>query len=149
MSLHFYAYARKGYEFVDEVARELKTTDVDKAGRMCRCVFRAMRNRLSPEDSFGLLAQLPMILKGIFVDGWKNPATAETKPAADMLSEVIKEDDQSAWRDFSNEKEVRDAIIAVFKVLSRHIAITEFENIMSILPTDLRYLIEVETEMRP
>lgn len=149
MSLHFYAYARKGYEFIDEVARELKTTDVDKAGRMCRCVFRAMRNRLNAEASFSLLAQLPMALKGIYVDGWKNPSRHDNLQASDMISEVVREDDQSAWRDFSTDTEVRDAIIAVYKVLSRHIVITEYENILSILPSDMQYLLEVEADMKP
>jgi uncharacterized protein (DUF2267 family) len=151
MSLHFYAYARKGYEFIDEVARELKSNDVDKAGRMFRCVLRAMRNKLTPEASFGLLAQLPMAIKSIYVDGWKNPAknTAPHDASRDMISEVLKEDDQSAWRDFSNESEVKDAVIAVYKVLSRHIVITEYENILSLLPSDMHYLLEVEADMKP
>ena len=151
MSLHFYAYARKGYEFIDEVARELKSNDVDKAGRMFRCVLRAIRNKLSPEASFGLLAQLPMAIKGIYVDGWRNPVkyqdTRET--AKDFLSEVIREDDQSAWRDFSNESEVRDAVIAVYKVMSKHIVITEYENILKLLPSDMHELLEVVNDMKP
>jgi uncharacterized protein (DUF2267 family) len=151
MSLHFYAYARKGYEFIDEVARELKSSDVDKVGRMFRCVLRAMRNKLGPEASFGLLAQLPMAIKGIYVDGWKNPAknNASAESSKDIVSEVIKEDDQSAWRDFSDESEVKDAIIAVYKVLSRHIVITEYANILSLLPSDFHYLLEVEADMKP
>jgi uncharacterized protein (DUF2267 family) len=151
MSLHFYAYARKGYEFIDEVARELKSGDVDKAGRMFRCVLRAMRNKLTPEASFGLLAQLPMAIKGIYVDGWKNPVknASANHSSGDIISEVLREDDQSAWRDFSNETEVRDAVIAVYKVLSKHIVITEYENILSLLPSDMHYLLEVEADMKP
>lgn len=151
MSLHFYAYARKGYEFIDEVARELKSSDVDKTGRMFRCVLRAMRNKLSPEASFGLLAQLPMAIKGIYVDGWRNPVRSNgyAEASKDIVSEVIKEDDQSAWRDFSDESEVKDAILAVYKVLSRHIVITEYENILSLLPSDMQYMLEVEADMKP
>jgi uncharacterized protein (DUF2267 family) len=151
MSLHFYAYARKGYEFIDEVARELKSNDVDKAGRMFRCVLRAMRNKLTTEASFGFLAQLPMAIKGIYVDGWKNPVknASANHSSGDIISEVLREDDQSAWRDFSNETEVRDAVIAVYKVLSKHIVITEYENILSLLPSDMHYLLEVEANMKP
>ena len=139
MSLQFYAYARKGHEFVDEVARTLPTTDIDKAGRMTRCVLRALRNKMSVADSFSFLAQLPIALKGVYVDGWKfqedlnNPISL-----SDFISEVVKEDDNSAWRDFSNEEEVRNAITAVFRVLSAHLIAGEFLNITKVLSPELR-----------
>jgi uncharacterized protein (DUF2267 family) len=138
MSLHFYAYARKGYEFIDEVAHELKTTDTDKAGRLTRCVVRALRKKLSIEDSFSLLAQLPMALKAVYVDGWKLLSLNEKPKISGFVSEVLNEDDNSAWRDFSNEEEVKLTIIAVFRVLSKHIIITEYEQLTQLLPPDLK-----------
>jgi len=149
MSLHFYAYARKGYEFIDEVARELKTTDTDKAGRMTRCVIRAVRNQLSMEHSFGLMAQLPMALKAVYVDGWKYPGTNKNlNSLSGFIAEVVKEDDNSAWRDFSNEDEVKDTILCVFRVLSRHIVITEFENLIALLPADLKQNLSDELSLK-
>lgn len=143
MSLHFYSYARKGYEFIDEVARELKTTDSDKAGRMARSVLRALRHRLTIEESFHLLAQLPMALKGIYVDGWKVSLNfKQLDHVSDFISEVVKEDDNSAWRDFSNENDVKEAIVAVFKVLSRHITDEEMKELLEVLPEDLQLLLQ-------
>ena len=60
----------EGNEFVRLVAEELEVS-VDKAGRIIRAVFHALRNRLSHEESFQLLAQLPVSLKGVYVDGWR------------------------------------------------------------------------------
>jgi uncharacterized protein (DUF2267 family) len=143
MSLHFYSYARKGYEFIDEVARELKSADSDKAGRMTRSVLRALRHRLTIEESFHLLAQLPMALKSIYVDGWKVSLNfKQLDHVSDFISEVIKEDDNSAWRDFSNENDVKDAIVAVFKVLSRHITDDEMKELLEVLPEDLQLLLQ-------
>lgn len=143
MSLHFYSYARKGYEFIDEVARELKSGDSDKAGRMTRSVLRALRHRLTIEESFHLLAQLPMALKGIYVDGWKVSLNfRQLDHVSDFISEVVKEDDNSAWRDFSNENDVKDAIIAVFKVLSRHITDEEMKELLEVLPEDLQLILQ-------
>ena len=145
MSLHFYSYARKGNEFIDEVAKEMKTSDTDKAGRMTRCVLRALRNRLTLEDSFGLLAQLPMALKAVYVDGWK---LIFSKPKmdhfSDFISETVKEDQDSAWRDFSNESEVSNAIIAVFRVLIHHISIVEAMFVLQVLPADLQLMLPLE-----
>lgn len=139
MSLQFYAYARKGHEFIDEVAHELPTSDIDRAGRMTRCVFRALRNHLPLADSFSLMAQLPMALKSVYADGWKLPSEENSNSRiADFLSEVVKEDDRSAWRDFSNEEEVEIAVKAVFRVLSRHMVAGEFIHILKVLPQGLR-----------
>lgn len=139
MSLQFYAYARKGHEFVDEVARELSTSDIDRAGRMTRCVFRALRGRLSVQESFKLIAQLPMALKAVYIDGWRHPDdSAGINSVSDFISEVIKEDDRSAWRDFSSEEEVKDAVSAVFRVLAAHTVAGEFLNIVKVLPQELR-----------
>jgi uncharacterized protein (DUF2267 family) len=139
MSLHFYAYARKGYEFIDDIASALNTGDTDKAGRLTRCVLRALRNQLSMDDSFRLVGQLPMALKAVYVDGWKGNTTGDaTKKEADFISEVVREDANSAWRDFTNEEEVKEVVTAVIKVLSKHIGPDEVAHILPLLPPTLR-----------
>ncbi len=145
MSLHFYSYARKGYEFIDEVARELNTDDTDKASRITRSVLRALRNRLTIEESFHFIAQLPMVLKAVYVDGWKMSLQFDKlKHISDFISEVIKEDDASAWKDFSDQEEVKSAIIAVFRVLSNHISPGEVNNILEVLPEDLQLIVQAQ-----
>jgi uncharacterized protein (DUF2267 family) len=145
MSMHFYSFARKGYEFIDEVAQELETEDTDKAGRITRSVLRALRNRLTLEESLHFLAQLPMMLKAIYVDSWSMTMNYEKmKHISDFISEVVKEDDASAWKDFSSSDEVQQSIIAVFKVLARHISPGEVENLMEVLPEDLQLVLQVE-----
>jgi len=141
MSLHFYAYARKGYEFIDDVAAALNTGDTEKAGRLTRCVLRAMRNQLSLEDSFRLISHLPMALKAVYVDGWKinsNPETENPERKGDLIAEVVREDANSAWRDLTNEDEVKAAVVTVFKVLSKHIGAEEIRNLLPLLPVPLQ-----------
>ncbi len=146
MSLHFYSYARKGYEFIDEVSKELKTTDTDKAGRMTKCVFRALRNRLTLDESLMFLAHLPMALKSVFVDGWKSGTkTGKLINMDDFVNEVVKEDDNSAWRDFSDKKAVHETITTVFRVLTKNITSGEIEKIMTVLPSDLQTILAVES----
>ena len=146
MSLHFYSYARKGYEFIDEVSRELKTTDTDKAGRMIRCVLRALRNRLTIEEGFSFMAQLPMALKSVFVDGWKmKKEYKKIQNMEDFSAEVLNEDAYSAWKDFTSSEEVKATILAVFKVLTRHIASNEAGIIFNVLPMDLQKLLQPES----
>ena len=145
MSLHFYSYARKGYEFIEDVSIKLNTTDTDKAGRMIRCVLRSIRNRLTNEESFGLLAQLPMALKAIYADGWKfSLKFQKINSLDDFIAEVIKEDKNSGWNDFSNVREASAAIVAVFQALLHQKSATEAEFIKNLLPSELKSLLTHE-----
>lgn len=143
MALRFDDYAAKGKSLVSEVAKELKTDDTDRAGRMLRCVLRALRNRLTVEESFQFLSQLPMAIKAVYVDGWKvrmNPS--KIKHIEDFRTEVMKEDDFAALKDFYYEGAVDEAIKAVFKVLSRHVTAAEIHHVLNSLPAEIRYELE-------
>ncbi|MFN8153252.1 MAG: DUF2267 domain-containing protein [Bacteroidia bacterium] len=145
MALRFEDYASKGKAFVAEVAVALNTEDQEKAGRMLRCVLRALRNRLTIEESFQFISQLPMAIKSVYVDGWKvrmNPS--KIKHIEDFRTEVMKEDDFAALKDFDHEGAVDEAIKAVFVVLARHVSPGEIEHVMDALPAALRATLEGE-----
>jgi uncharacterized protein (DUF2267 family) len=143
MSIHFDEYAEKGKSFLKEVANELGTDDLDRAGRMLRSVLRALRNRLTIEESFHLIGQLPMMLKAIYVDGWKvRMEPGHDRHIEEFRKEVIKEDDLAALKDFNSEGTVDEAIKAVIKVLSRHVSAAEIEEVLNALPGALRLILE-------
>ncbi|MDP4261298.1 MAG: DUF2267 domain-containing protein [Bacteroidota bacterium] len=138
MSLDFEKYAAKGNKFVKLVEDELQVPK-DKAGRIIRAVLHALRNRLSHEDSFRLLAQLPLALKGIYVDGWKfDKDFTRISHGNDFLDEVRKEDWEQASYDFGNNRNAQKAIAAVFKAMSYFVNKGEFENIMASLPGEIK-----------
>ena len=145
MALRFDEYAAKGKSFVAEVAKELNTDDQDKSGRIMRSVLRALRNRLTIEESFQFISQLPMAIKAVYVDGWKvrlNPS--KLKHIEDFRTEVIREDDIAALKDFDHDGAVDEAIKAVFVVLARHISPGEIEHVLNALPVALRATLEGE-----
>ncbi len=145
MALRFDEYAAKGKAFVAEVATALNTDDQEKAGRMLRCVLRALRNRLTVEESFQFISQLPMAIKAIYVDGWKvklNPS--KIKHIEDFRTEVMREDDFAALKDFDHDGAVDEAIKAVFVVLAKHISPGEVEHVLNALPAALRATLEGE-----
>lgn len=142
MSLDFEKYAIKGNEFVQLVADELKIPK-DIAGRVIRAVFHSLRNRLTHEESFHLLAQLPLVLKGVFVDGWKfDTEFQRIKHLEDFLNEVRKEDGSSAGYDFGNDARAKITVSAVFKALHYFISEGELNNMIAVLPNELKKLIK-------
>ncbi|HVO95853.1 MAG TPA: DUF2267 domain-containing protein [Terriglobales bacterium] len=103
-----------------------------KAYLALRTVLHALRDRLTVEEAVQLGAQLPMLVRGFYFEGW----TLKGKPH----KERHKEDFLAHIRDaFKEDVTVRPESIAraVFKVLARHTSQGEIEDIKHILPKSL------------
>lgn len=142
MSLDFEKYVAKGNVFLKLVAGDLQVPK-DKAGRITRAVLHALRNRLSHEESFQLIAQLPMTLKGVYVDGWNfSNDFNRIVNMNDFLDEVRREDGGLAGYDFGNNSKARVAVGVVFKVLNYFVSEGEMNDIIAVMPTDLKEFIK-------
>lgn len=140
MSLNFEKHAAKGNEFVNRLAVRLDDEEnTDRAGRVLRCVLHSLRNRLTLEESFQLLAQLPMVIKALYIEGWQPSRThVRVKTLHELCEEVIKEDGKSAWRDFSGVLDALDAIEAVVKTMADYVSAGELHDIVAVLPEDMK-----------
>ncbi len=142
MSFNFEKYASKGNEFVNTIAEDLNVAK-EKSGRIIRAVFHALRNRISHEESFQLIAQLPMALKGAYVDEWKfDKDFSRISHLTDFLDEIRKEDGELASYDFGNDAKAKHAVVAVFNALGRFVSEGEMEDIMATLPKELKTFIK-------
>ncbi len=134
MSLDFMQYAAKGNAFVNQVSDELNVPR-DQAGRVIRSVLHALRNRLSLDESFQLLAQLPMALKAVYVDGWKPGGEyIRLRHIDDFLDEIRKEDSNLAGHDLGNDQRALKTVSVVFQVLHDSISEGGFEGLVHTLP---------------
>jgi len=142
MSLDFNQYAAKGNAYVNRVAETLQVQR-DQAARIVRSVLHALRNRLSHEESFQLIAQLPMALKAVYVDGWKHSDSyLRIRRPEEFLDEIRKEDDGMAGYDFGNNQRAALATAAVFNVLFETISDGEAKSLLSTLPESLKLWIQ-------
>jgi Uncharacterized conserved protein len=140
MSLDFEKFAMKGNEFVNVLATRLgDAKDRDRAARILRSVFHSLRNHLSLTESFQMMAQLPMAIKSVYVDGWKvNAETERIHSFDDMVNEIIKAEGNSAWRDFSSRDDVINGIRAVVQTMACYVSKNELEDAFSGLPKGLK-----------
>lgn len=140
MTLNFEKYAAKGNEFLNKLAVRLGDVENrDRAGRVLKCVLRALRNRISIEESLQLISQLPMVIKAVYVDGWKlNHDFVRIKTIEDFSAEVMREDGAAAWRDFSSIEEATDAIEAVMKTLADYVTAGELHDIIDLMPREIK-----------
>jgi uncharacterized protein (DUF2267 family) len=142
MSLDFNQYAAKGNAFVNRVAETLHVQR-DQAARIVRSVLHALRNRLSHEESFQLLAQLPMALKSVYVDGWKySDNFIRLRRPEEFLDEIRKEDDGMAGYDFGNDQRAALATAAVLNVLFASVSDGEANDLINTLPESLQIWIQ-------
>ena len=139
MAIDFNQYAAKGNEILAQLDRELGDQGREHAGRVLRAVLHALRNRISAEESLQLLSQLPMALKGLYVDGWKMSTIHKSvRTLDDLADEIIAEGGRTAWRDFASKADAMLALRSVMKVLARFISSGEFKDIAAIMPEQLR-----------
>lgn len=143
MAINFSKYVQDGEKFIKEVAVEAgNPADVAKAGRMLRAVLHALRNRLTPAASLQLISQFPMLIKAIYVDGWKISDEAKRlRHLGDFIEAVREEGGPGLVNDFISDNDVEKAIHAVFKVVKNHVSEGEIEDILLTLPLELRPLL--------
>lgn len=145
MVLNFNKYIQDGEQFIKEVAAQTDTpADVAKAGRILRAVLHAFRNRLAPSESLQLISQFPMLIKAIYVDGWRISDEAKRlRTLGDFIEAVREEGGRATVNDFVSDREVEHAIHAVFKVVKNHVSAGEIRDILATLPEELRPLLSM------
>lgn len=145
MALDFNKYAQAGNGFLRDLAKQLNCEeDLPKAGRIFKAITHTIRELLSPEENLQLLAQLPMFLKGVYVDSWSITKDKKHKPVKhlkDFEEEVMRFDSRSATTDFPNEGDVERATLRVFQALRQYISLGELEDIKASLPKELKPLL--------
>jgi uncharacterized protein (DUF2267 family) len=121
--------------WLKDIMAELGWEDYARAYHALRAVLHALRDRLTVEEATDLAAQLPMLIRGFYYEGW-NPSG---KPLLDR-----KKDDFLAHvsRQFGDDPhvDVERVTQVVFAVISNHVTSGEIEDIKRCLPNNIRSL---------
>jgi uncharacterized protein (DUF2267 family) len=134
-------HAQEAHKFVKEVASELANTDsIDQADRIMTSVLHVLRDLLTPEESLHLISQLPMMLKAIYVNGWRIHPKQRIRTLDEFIECLLLKNPKTAPQDFGNDDMAIQRAKAVFKVLRNHIAIGEVKDIVAQLPAEISEL---------
>jgi uncharacterized protein (DUF2267 family) len=147
MARNYDSYARQAQKLVETLALDLgNPQDIDKAKRLLKAVLHTIRDRIIIAESFQLMAQLPTLIKGIYVENWKyseKPENFRTKHS--LFQALIRSEHLSVPGDFPNEDYAVFAVNMVFKNLSRYISRGELEDVMAGLPTEIKDVIDLKS----
>jgi uncharacterized protein (DUF2267 family) len=119
-----------------ELMDELGWEERQRAYHALRAVLHAVRDRLSVEEVADLGAQLPLLIRGIYYEGWKPSRQPLRKPRRreEFLAPIA-----DAFRDHP-EVSPEGVLWAVFKVMERHITPGEIRDVKQLLPEAVRVL---------
>jgi uncharacterized protein (DUF2267 family) len=120
--------------WVGSVAGELDT-DKERAHRALRATLHTLRDRLTVEGAAHLAAQLPLVVRGVFFEGWK-PSAVPQKMHHDEFLERVREEAMLETSD-----EAQDAVRAVMSVMWEHVTPGALDHVAAQLPTDLQWLV--------
>jgi uncharacterized protein (DUF2267 family) len=100
----------------------------DRSYDALRGVLHALRDRLTVEETAQMAAQLPVLVRGLFYEGW-DPTHVPVKMDREAFVE----------RSGCNEEEIR----TVLQALRRFVSDGEWDDIAAIVPMDLNDLLPV------
>jgi uncharacterized protein (DUF2267 family) len=121
--------------WIKDVTEALGWEDRHRGYYALRAVLHALRDRLAVDEAAKLGAQLPMLVRGFYYEGW-HPAN---KPLKDRKKEEFLAHVASAYGD-DPTVDPEAVVRAVFAVVARHVTAGEIEGVKKVLPPELRSL---------
>ncbi|KKM19337.1 hypothetical protein LCGC14_1656680 [marine sediment metagenome] len=109
--------ARQAQQWVNDLADDLNEGGERHALRLLRSVLHALRDAISLKEAADLSAQSPILVRGIFFEGWQPSATpAWNRTKGDFVARI-----QNDLRD-DPFADTEGAIAAVLRLLDSHIS---------------------------
>jgi uncharacterized protein (DUF2267 family) len=139
MSLNFESYQNEANVWLKKVAESTGIADRDRAGRIFRAVLHALRDRLPVSEAAHLGAQLPILWKGVYYDGFKpSREPVRIRHEQDWLQFICSKDPLAASGDFPTPQDAKQAFEGVMKALRELISPGQFHQVEQALHQEIK-----------
>jgi uncharacterized protein (DUF2267 family) len=126
---------QKTLHWLQAVRREARLEDEKQAYVVLRAVLHTLRDRLPMMEALQLGAQMPMLIRGMYFEGWRPELSGFPHFSSDRF--LRKVEDQIHIRIEFDTLEVTQA---VFRVMAEMISLGEIQEVIHCLPTRLKEL---------
>ena len=125
--------------WLKDLMARIPAADRHYAYQLLRATLHTFRDRIGPENAVHFGAQLPMLIRGFYYEGWQ-PGKPQTKTRHfdDFLNAVEEEAGRSLGPGAGGK------VKAVFAVIADKIDVHEIEKLRKVLPTELKTLLQEE-----
>ncbi len=117
------------------VMEQAGSEDREDAYAALRAVLQALRDRLSVDDATHLGAQLPMLVRGFYYEGWHPAGRPYRERSKEQFLEHVQE--RLRGREHLDAEQVARA---VFRLLAERVSAGEVEKVKHALPEPVRDL---------
>lgn len=132
----------KGNEWLTKLGYELACQNAHVTLLALRSVLHALRDRLPPDEAVDLAAQMPLIIKGLYFDGWDPSATPVKARTKEEFLALVKKRLQRGVLDADPERVTG----AVFKLIAERVSEGEVRDVRGILPAEIAELWPAATD---
>ena len=126
--------------WLNDILERLGWQDRYRAYHALRAVLHALRDRMTVDQAAALGAQLPMLVRGFYYEGW-HPGG---KPIKERRREDFLAHIAAAFRDDPGVDPER-VTRAVFQVIAKHVTPGEIRHVKLGLPGEIRSLWSADT----
>jgi uncharacterized protein (DUF2267 family) len=111
----------------------------DESAAQCalRVVLHVLRDRLPLPEAVALGAQLPLVIRGLYYEGWSPQATPARARHVEEFLGVI----ERGMAELHVKVDPQHAAVVVFAQLCAHVAPTHVQRVLPALPPGLRLLL--------
>lgn len=121
------------HEWINELASRLDWSSKSSTLRFLRTILHLVRDHLMTDEMAQFSAQMPLLVRGMFFEGWVPKNTPIRERSAAVFLEAVE-------AEMMNVKEYRgpEDIKYVFELLNARLSRGEIEDVRASLPEDIR-----------
>jgi uncharacterized protein (DUF2267 family) len=124
---------QKTNSWLNDLMQVMDWSDRHRAYLALRTTLHALRDRLTIEELAQFGAQLPMLIRGFYYEGW-DPASKRQRER--HKEQFLARIEQQFRDDASIDPE--EIVRVVFSVIANRVTIGEIEDVKHVLPADVR-----------
>lgn len=132
----FESTLQKTNAWLNDIMAGIDVDDPHLAYLALRAALHALRDRLPVAEAVHLGAQLPMLIRGLYYEGWSPTKKPVKCDRSEFLAAI-----RGGFRGLE-DVDPEDAARVVFAVLGAHISAGEMKDVRAVLPPEIRTLLE-------
>jgi uncharacterized protein (DUF2267 family) len=121
--------------WLDDLMARMNWQDRHRAYSALRATLHALRDRLTVDEATQLAAQLPMLIRGFYYEGWDPTGKPIKERHKDEFLARIRHELRT-----DGQTDPEQIARAVFGVLERRVTEGEIQDVRSVLPEQLKEL---------
>lgn len=139
--LNFTKFAQEAHKYINDLAEDLgHPEEQNRVLIIWRSVMHTVRDRIHLGEALQIIAPLPMILKGIYVEGWKyrEKPPLDYNSMEEMKEEVKRLQARNGEEDFPWFLSTEKIILITLNSLCKFFGKEQMEQIADQLPLEIK-----------